>query len=217
MTFTLNRTLDMTRNIEGAKGKEAIYGWEKQVRDENAEIKQLLDQQWSERQQKRRAEEMNKKLREASKAGDAETIRALIEVGVSVNEVSKTYGNSPLHYACREGRKDAVITLLAAKADANARNSDARTPLHWAASNGTASVIKALVESGADLNAKNMDGQTPLDVANFWNNPETAPILRQLLGYSRRVGIKCEGFQNGVQEHYSVQRVGVYPNTKGWR
>jgi ankyrin repeat protein len=207
----------MSRNLEGAKGKEAIYGWEKQVRDENAEIKRILDKQWSERQQKRRADELNKKLREAAKAGDAETVRALIEVGVTVNEVSKTFSNSPLHYACREGRTEAALALIAAKADVNARNSDARSPLHWAASNGTASVVRALVESGADLYAKNMDGQIPLDVANFWNNPETAPILRQLMGFSRRVGVKCEGFQNGVQEHFSVQRVGVYPNTKGWR
>jgi len=27
----------------------------------------------------------------------------------------------------------------------------------------------------------------------------------------RRIGAKCEGFQMGVQEHYSVQRVGVSP------
>jgi hypothetical protein len=207
----------MTLNRDGAKGKEAIYGWEKQVRDESAEIKMHLDRQWSERQQKRRLDDLNKKMREAAKAGDAETIRALIDTGISVNEVSSTYGNSPLHYACREGRTEAVLVLIRARGDVNARNSDARTPLHWAASNGTASVIRALTDAGADVNAKNMDGQTPLDVANFWNNPETGPALRQVMGFPRRVGVKCEGFQNGVQEHYSVQRVGVYPNTKCWR
>ena len=203
--------------MDGAKGKEAIYGWEKQVRDENAEIKKMLDKQWSDRQQKRQFDELNKKMREAAKAGDSETIRALVEAGIPVNVVSKTYGNSPLHYACREGRTEAALVLISAKADVNVRNSDSRSPLHWAASNGTASVVRALVEAGADLYLKNMDGQTPLDVANFWNNPETAPILRQLMGFSRRVGVKCEGFQNGVQEHFSVQRVGVFPNTKGWR
>ena len=203
--------------MDGAKGKEAIYGWEKQVRDENAEIKKMLYKQWSDRQQKRQFDELNKKMREAAKAGDSETIRALVEAGIPVNVVSKTYGNSPLQYACREGRTEAALVLISAKADVNVRNSDSRSPLHWAASNGTASVVRALVEAGADLYLKNMDGQTPLDVANFWNNPETAPILRQLMGFSRRVGVKCEGFQNGVQEHFSVQRVGVFPNTKGWR
>ena len=57
--------------------------------------------------------------------------------------------------------------------------------------------------------AKNADGETPLEVANYWNNPESAPALRQLMGFSKRIGVKCEGFNMGVQEHYSVQRVGV--------
>jgi len=203
--------------MDGAKGKEAIYGWEKQVRDENAQMKKLLDMKWSDREQKRRIDGLNRKLREAAKAGDAETITALIQSGVPVNEVSTTYANSPLHYACREGRTEAVLVLISAKADVNARNKDGRSPLHWAASNGTASVVRALVEARADVHAKTLDGQTALDAANFWNNAETSPALRQLMGYARRVGIKCEGFQNGVQEHFSVQRVGVYPNTKAWR
>jgi hypothetical protein len=46
---------------------------------------------------------------------------------------------------------------------------------------------------------------------------ETAPALRQLLGFNRRVGARCEGLIQGVQEHFSVQRVGVYPGTKAWR
>ena len=58
------------------------------------------------------------------------------------------------------------------------------------------------------------DGATPLEVANYWNNPETAPALRHLMGFQRRIGVKCEGFNMGVQEHYSVQRVGV---SEEWR
>ncbi len=106
-------------NLDGAKGKEAIYGWEKQVRDESAEIKMHLDRQWSERQHKRRFDDLNKKMREAAKAGDAETIRALIDTGISVNEVSATYRNSPLQYACREGRTEAVLVLIRARGDAH--------------------------------------------------------------------------------------------------
>jgi len=89
--------------------------------------------------------------------------------------------------------------------------------MHWAAANGTASVVRLLAASGADLDARNGDGETPLDVANYWGNPETAPALRQLMGFNRRVGHKCEGFVQRVQEHFSVQRVGVFPGTKAWR
>jgi hypothetical protein len=70
-------------------------------------------------------------------------------------------------------------------ANANARNRDMRTPLHWAASNGNASVVRALVAAGADMEAKNADGETPLEVANYWNNPETAPALRHLMVSAR--------------------------------
>ena len=109
----------------------------------------------------------------------------------------------------REGRTECVQVLLQHGANPNARNRDMRTPLHWAASNGTASSVRALVAAGADMMAKNADGDTPLEVANYWNNPESAPALRHLMGFGKRIGIKCEGFNMGVQEHYSVQRVGV--------
>lgn len=117
----------------------------------------------------------------------------------------------------REGRRDAVECLLIAGANPNARNAELRTPLHWAAANGTASVVRLLANAGAELEARNLDGDTPLEVANYWNNAEAAPALRQLLGYQRRVGVKCEGFENKVQNHFSCQRVGVFPNTKAWR
>mmetsp|Transcript_12242 Transcript_12242/g.33784 ORF Transcript_12242/g.33784 Transcript_12242/m.33784 type:complete len:271 (+) Transcript_12242:15-827(+) len=202
---------------DGEKGREAIYGWEKQTREEQQAIKSKLDQQWSEKMQMKRSLELARKLRESAKTGDVETLQALIDCGVSVNEASENMRNTPLHYACREGRAEAVQALINAKANLEARDSDSRTPLHLAASNGTASVIRVMCANGADLYAKCLDGSTPLDVANFWNNPETAPALRQLMGFSRRVGVKCEGFENGVQQHFSVQRVGVYPNTKCWR
>mmetsp|Transcript_698 Transcript_698/g.1667 ORF Transcript_698/g.1667 Transcript_698/m.1667 type:complete len:209 (+) Transcript_698:34-660(+) len=202
---------------DGAKGKDAIYGWEKQARDEQAEMKAFLDREWSERHHRKRVQKMGEKLREAGKCGDVQTIRALLDSGVYVDATDGEYNQTALHYAAREGRRDAVDTLLVAGANPNARNADYRTPMHWAAANGTASVVRLLAAAGADLESRNADGETPLDVANYWNNGEAAPALRQLLGYERRVGVKCEGFENKVQNHFSVQRVGVFPNTKAWR
>jgi ankyrin repeat protein len=179
------------------------------------EVRAFLDRQWHDKMTKRRDTEMGQALRDAAKSGDVQTIRALLDSGVPVDHCGEQ-GNTALHYAAREGRKDAVQALLLARAEVNRRNRDQRTPLHWAAANGGASVVRLLAQAGADLEARNLDGETPLEVANYWNNPETAPALRQLLGFNRRVGAKCEGFEQGVQRHFSVQRVGVFPNTKAW-
>jgi len=202
---------------DGRAGYQAIYKWEQEVRHQNKEIKKMLDDQWRKDMQRKRDREMGQALREAAKAGDAETVIALLDAGVPVDHTDKEYGQTALHYAAREGRKEAVQVLVARGANVNARNKDLRTPLHWAAANGTASVIRILAEAGADCNARNSDGEIPLEVANYWNNPETAPALRQVMGFHRRVGVKCEGFEQGVQNHFSVQRVGVFPNTKAWR
>lgn len=196
---------------DGAAGKAAIYDWERESRNDQAAIKEYLDQEWQKKMARRRDHEMGKSLRQAAKTGDVEAIRALVAAGVPVDHADGDYAQTALHYAAREGRKEAVDALLACGANPNARNRDMRTPLHWAASNGTASVVRALVAAGADLMAKNADGETPLEVSNYWNNPETGPALRHLMGFQRRIGAKCEGFQMGVQEHYSVQRVGVSP------
>jgi len=166
---------------------------------------------------RKRESEAGKALREAAKTGDDEAVSSLIRVGVPVDHCDGDYEQTALHYAAREGRTKCIEVLLYHGANPNARNKDNRTPLHWAASNGSASAVRTLVAGGADLMAKNNDGETPLDVANFWNNSETAPALRHLMGFGRRIGVKCEGFNMGVQEHYSVQRVGVFPNTKCWR
>ena len=104
---------------------------------------------------RRRDHEMGKSLRQAAKTGDVEEIRALVAAGVPVDHADGDYAQTALHYAAREGRKEAVDALLACGANPNARNRDMRTPLHWAASNGTASVVRALVAAGADLMAKN--------------------------------------------------------------
>jgi len=202
---------------DGHLGKAAIYDWERESRHDQAAIKEYLDKEWHRKMQKKRDEDAGKALRQAAKTGDAETVGALIQAGVAVDHSDGDYGQTALHYAAREGRTGCIQVLLQHGANPNARNRDMRTPLHWAASNGSASAVRALAAGGADLLAKNADGDTALDIANFWNNPETAPALRHLLGFNRRIGNKCEGFKMGVQEHYSVQRVGVYPNTKCWR
>jgi hypothetical protein len=101
---------------DGRKGKEAIYGWESQVRHEQEEIKSHLDRQWMKKMEKQRTEKMNHALRAAAKIGDETTVRALIDAGVNVNSVGGQFEQTPLHYAAREGRTAVVQVLIQAGA-----------------------------------------------------------------------------------------------------
>ncbi len=101
---------------DGRKGKEAIYGWESQVRNEQEEIKSHLDRQWMRKMEKQRTEKMNHALRAAAKTGDENTVRALIDAGVNVNSVGGQFEQTPLHYAAREGRTAVVQVLIQAGA-----------------------------------------------------------------------------------------------------
>lgn len=70
--------------------------------------------------------------------------------------------------------------LIQNGADVNsARNEDGNTALHFTAGLGMAKVVQYLVDIGADINVKNKKDQTPLDLAEKFDNPKVAEILRQ--------------------------------------
>lgn len=101
---------------DGEAGKNAIYGWESQVRHEREEVKEQLDRIWSKEMRRKQIAKAEHSMREAAKTGDEVTVRALIDSGVDVNAVGGTYGQTPLHYAAREGRTNVVICLINAGA-----------------------------------------------------------------------------------------------------
>jgi ankyrin repeat protein len=81
-----------------------------------------------------------------------------------VDELNLT-GNSPLHFAALNGRRQCVRLLLEQGADVNLADDDGDTPLHMAAVNGHVSVIEALVDAGAQVQ-RNKANQTPLMLAH---------------------------------------------------
>ena len=92
---------------------------------------------------------------------------------------------APLHDASRKGDAVEVKRLLAAGADANAkdRNTGAR-PLHEASGEGHAEVVKVLLDARkfliikrADVNAKNNNGETPLHWASNRGHAGVAKLL----------------------------------------
>jgi ankyrin repeat protein len=75
-------------------------------------------------------------------------------------------GLTPLHFAAREGRIEAVKALLEAGADINQQTvGDKATPILIATINGHFDLAAVLLEKGADPNAAQHNGATPLYAA----------------------------------------------------
>ena len=90
-------------------------------------------------------------------------------------------GATPLHRATTGKNADpaAAAALLAAGADADARDERGRTPLHRAAHNPDPAVVAALLKAGADVNAcagKLYGGMTPLHRAAARRNANPAVV-----------------------------------------
>jgi TonB family protein len=101
-------------------------------------------------------------IHDAAKAGDLAKTKALLEENPELISSKDKFGDTPLHKAAGENRKDAVEFLLAKGADVNARNNSDDTPLHYAAIGAHKEVVELLLAQKADVNARNKDGITPL-------------------------------------------------------
>jgi len=79
--------------------------------------------------------------------------------------VSAQGGLTPLHFAVRQGYREAAMLLLANGADINAVTGDRTSPLLMSVINGHFDLAKALLEQGADPRAASDNGVTPLYAA----------------------------------------------------
>lgn len=85
----------------------------------------------------------------------------LIEHGADASGANDA-GTTPLHMAVLRGRMELLETLVAAKANINAKDIKESTPLHFAARFNQPKVIEWLVKHGANPNAPDRMGNTPL-------------------------------------------------------
>ena len=120
--------------------------------------------------------EIQKSISLASRFGDLEVARQLVEQGADVSAADK-YGTTPLHLACKEGHQEVARLLIEQGADVSAVDKDGTTPLHIASRNGHQEVARPLIEQGADVSAADKYGTTPVHQAIWYGNQEVARLL----------------------------------------
>jgi ankyrin repeat protein len=109
-------------------------------------------------------------------------------------------GGTPLHWAAANGYKDLAASLLANKAEVNAKDNRGETPLHWAAGAGfypsdsggnkmeyeiglqanyadVLDIVKMMLANKAEVNARDDQGKTPLHWAAGHNYKEMVELL----------------------------------------
>jgi ankyrin repeat protein len=116
-------------------------------------------------------------LHEATRDGDREQIRALIDAGADL-DVQGDNGETPLIAAIIEGHELVATLLIDRGADIQARNKGGFTPLHAAAYVNAVEIAEQLLSRGADVKDQmNKAGVTPLSVASEEGHPGLVKVL----------------------------------------
>ena len=96
---------------------------------------------------------------------------------VSAFSMGAARDDAPLADAVQHGDKQAVQSLLKARADVNAPQSDGATALHWAAYLDDAETTALLIRAGANVDSPNNYGVTPLALAATSGNAAIISLL----------------------------------------
>eukprot|EP00698_Gefionella_okellyi_P003154 TRINITY_DN12950_c0_g1_i1.p1 TRINITY_DN12950_c0_g1~~TRINITY_DN12950_c0_g1_i1.p1 ORF type:complete len:556 (+),score=81.50 TRINITY_DN12950_c0_g1_i1:77-1669(+) len=110
-----------------------------------------------------------------------------LELGASINALDQ-YGQSPLHYAARNGSVEMCQYLLDCGADPNTKLLSGRqsmTVLHYAAAAGQVPIIGMLIRHGADVKATDEAGRTPFDWASHHSHTAAASVLQAAMADQR--------------------------------
>jgi hypothetical protein len=118
-------------------------------------------------------------LQAASREGDEQTVKRLLETGQVDIESKDFHGRTPLLWAAMNGHEAVVKLLLeTGQADVESKDNFGRTPLSQAVGNGNETVVKLLLKIGqVDIESKDYNGQTPLLWAAANGNEAVVKLL----------------------------------------
>lgn len=121
----------------------------------------------------------DRRVVEAAKGRDLNTVRSLIAAGTDV-AIPLGDGATALHWAAHWDDLAIAEVLLGAGAKINAADDHGVTPLALACLNGSAPMVERLLKAGASPNAASVVGETPLMIAAHTGN---AAVVSQLLAH----------------------------------
>jgi ankyrin repeat protein len=115
----------------------------------------------------------------AAAFADEPTVRALLDAGADVHQVSGTPMRNQALHAVLALSKDAGVTrlLIERGADVNAAQTAGYRPLHQAAVVGREDLVRMLLKAGADRTARCDRGKTPAEYAQERGHAELAALL----------------------------------------
>jgi ankyrin repeat protein len=112
-----------------------------------------------------------------ARQGDGPKLATLLRDDAKLRDVRTSLGSTPLHLAAMNPDASAMEVLLAAGADANARDADGSTPLHMAAYASRTSHVRRLLAAGADPLIKNNVGRDAAAMARKVKADEAAGVI----------------------------------------
>ncbi|VDK32085.1 unnamed protein product [Taenia asiatica] len=126
--------------------------------------------------------DLGKSLLNASRNGDVEEVRSLLNNGAPF--ATDWLGMSPLHFAAMNGHLSTCEALLNAGFSRDARTKVDRTPLQLAAQEGHADIVELLLKSAADIHAVDTLKMTALHWAAERGH---YPVIQVLMRYGANI------------------------------
>ncbi|WP_088178962.1 ankyrin repeat domain-containing protein [Dechloromonas denitrificans] len=130
-------------------------------------------------------------IHDAARGGSGQDVARLLKAEPSARDLRTAQGSTPLHLAATNPDPAALKALIAAGADANARDVDGLTPLHMAAYTQNARHAQLLLEAGADPYAKTNAGRDPTSMARKVMANEVAGVISLWILKGCKAGKPC--------------------------
>jgi len=122
--------------------------------------------------------ELGEAIFEASRNGEANEVKTLLQRGCGSVKYRDQYGLTALHAAAFKGHKDVMRVLVElAGLDLEGEDEEGHVPFHMAVQSGDVGTVQVLLEKGVNLNVVNKRGATPLYMARIWGHHDICELL----------------------------------------